>query len=324
VTDPQGYLKVLSLDCNTSAMLEIRGRLGTVPLIWLRGTKNQVDYDSIWMVVAERLLAPNEYAPVFISQRNTPPIVSLTASTLAVTRGTPILVDASGTTDRDQDFLTFDWEVIDVSPADTGNNITLVTDGPRATLLVAKGIGPAEHTFKVKVSVQDLGVLSEPLTPAPVVQTLTFSVPFMQAPTISWPTFAPIRNSIFKITPTITPANSSDLVYSWTQTLGTPMIERPVIATGETSPGVTYSYLLLTGEQIAEEFDTSTNKPTLQVPIFGAKVLGEQLGFTLTVDDGCNTVVSSTAILQVPSVSLDYLDVNRLNRMFWLGGGGTP
>jgi hypothetical protein len=293
VSDATGKLRVFQIDKSNLNLTERPGHYNTLSFQWLRGTKNVVDDDTEWGVVGSVPTAiSGQFTPLYISELNTAPIAKLTPQAPVIQRGVPFIFDASASSDPDLDDMTYNWSVT-ISPpffGPTPYTITpLGTERKTAELVVSKSIGPLPRTITVQVSVQDLSTTSAPLNP-PSVVTSVATLPSNAAPVVTWPIplIVGTRNSSVVIAPVITDIENNELTYSWRQTSGTDM---PVIG--------------------------GTESATLEVNLVGAKVLGEVLTFELTVSDSINVPTVASINVSVPSVQQEFLDVNRLSRVFW-------
>jgi hypothetical protein len=295
--DTGGHLHVFDLDPSTFIMTERPGHYTTLSTAWVRGSRNPVDLISKWMLVLETTTSnPASFLPVFVSEKNVAPNGMIVPSPATMQRGDhSLMFDASGSFDQDYDTLGFSWSITSVTPSSTGHiSLSSPTNSSIARVTVDKAIGPLAYTFHVQVSVQDLSTTSSPINPPSVVYSLV-TVPAKAAPVIAWSSdvVTGVRNSNITLTPIITD-EIGELTYFWQQVRGTTM-------------GIV---------------GISTN-PTLEVRLFGARVLGETLQFRLIVSDGVNSPVSSDVFVVVPSVVTAALDINRLSRVYWTDNAGA-
>ena len=297
ILDVSGSLHVFDLDPVTFILTERPGHFSVLPAVWVRGTRYPVDLDSVWMLMVETATSdPNAYAPYFVSEKNVAPNGVIAPSTATIQRGTDhaLVFDASGSFDQDYDSLAFSWNITNIVPSTSGHITVTSNNNSLALVTVNKNIGPLARTFHVQVSVQDLSTASSPINPPSVVYALV-TLPAKAAPEIVWaeePTTG-VRNTNIILAPTIND-EVGELTYLWTQVRGT------------------------TVEIVGE-----SNKPTLEVRLFGTRVLGETLQFRLVVNDGVNTHVTSDVHVIVPSVVTATLDINRESRVFWTNNAGT-
>ena len=291
ITDVSGNLHVFDLTPEGIVLTERPGHFNRVSLAWVRGTKSPVSSASSWMVLGEAATAdPLAFDPLFISELNSPPVGVLSPSTAQISRHEVLALDASGSYDNDFDILDFNWSIVGLSPADL-LFVTLTPNGAKATVEVSKTIGPAEKVFSVSLSIQDLNTASAPIN-SPTIVSCATTLQAKPAPVVTWSEsiVTGTRNENVTLVPVITD-QINDLVYSWQQIRGTTI-----------------------------EVDGGLNGPTLRLRLVGAKVLGEDLIFSLSVSDGVNSPVVSSVIVRVPAVIMDELDVRRFSRVFWTDG----
>ena len=291
-SDLLGKLHTFRLNLTNLGLTEMYGYYNNLDFEWLRGSKIPMDTLSKWAVVGSApTSAANSFVPLFISFLNKAPIAFLTPLTPTLQRGVATTFDASTTTDPDFDPMQFNWSVSVFPPFSGVAPYTLVPsrDGKTATLTMLRSAGPAARTVTVSVSVQDLSAESVPIN-SPTVVSTEATLPFNYAPLIGWtePIITGVRNEHLIITPIVTDAENDTMIYSWSQTGGTPV---------EIIDGVSAS--------------------TLEVKLVGTRVLGETLTFSLTVSDLISDPVTSTVLVSVPSVLATYLDLNRFSRVFW-------
>jgi hypothetical protein len=128
-------------------------------LTWLRGTKSLLDDKTLWAVIGEANMGasgspPLSDIPYYVSFFNVPPTASLSPSSGTVLRGTPFLLDASGTYDPDTgDTVAYSWSL--VVPSSDASHVTLTPNGNTASLFVDRAIGGAEVSLSVSVVAVD-------------------------------------------------------------------------------------------------------------------------------------------------------------------------
>jgi hypothetical protein len=285
-TPPNRNLIVSDVSLPSLKLTPRVGHFTTLKMNWARGTKTTVDNTSKWMIVGERYDSITHlYDPIFVSEYNLPPVAILTPLSGTIHRGTPFRLDASGSYDPDLDPIQYSWSQDDVSLL---VQLVPIPGHPELIdLLVPKAIGPTARTIHVEVSLVDLDVTNTPIH-SPVTATATLTVPFNNAPAISWPSnpLSVGRNQVITMNPTVTDAESDPLVYEWAQLSGTPL-----------------------------EIVGITTVKNLIFRTHGANILGETVQFQLTVSDQINTPVSSTINVQIASVNVSLLDNKWLSRI---------
>lgn len=203
-------LSVFNVDLSTLALTPRTGQFSTKTYSQLKGTKSQADNVSKWSLVAAKNLESGGSEAYYVSEKNLPPVAAFTPESGTVKRGTLFMLDASTTSDPDQDILTYTWSIA------SGTSATFVGSGAKVGLLVDKSVGPDASTTTVQLNVAD-GQGNSSTT------THTFDIPFNAAPVVS---FSPSerlvsRNTTIKLSPTIADADNDSLTVAWQQTAGT-------------------------------------------------------------------------------------------------------
>lgn len=247
---------------------------------WLRGIKAQVAEASRWMVVGIQGSATDDCSgggSVFLSELNLPPVPSLLPSSATVQRGEVLVLDASATQDPDLDTLEFTWA--HTSPDLSYVHLTPIDNGRRAMLLVDRGIGPAEKSFTVSVSVKD------PLHD-PVVLGATITVPYNAAPVLTLqPTWVMKRNSEMTLSATV--ADADACTFLWEQIDGSPV----------------------------EILHPNTLTPIIRA--YRMNTQGEEVTLRLTVSDGVNPPATAETGVVVSAMLAQDLDVGKMARAYY-------
>lgn len=184
-----------------------------------------------------------------------------------------------------------------------GITLTPTAAGNQANLFIPDSVGPAALIFQVEVAVVDIDVHGNPIHTPPVGAQLAFAtvtLPFVPAPTITWPgtslgsppiAYSPnpingvARNSTLTLVPLITPGVVGEtLTYQWTQVSGS-----------------------------AVTIGNATG-PTLIIQTNGVSVNGEALVFQLAVNDGINAQVTSLVTVNVVPYLFNGFDSFTLGR----------
>ena len=92
-------------------------------------------------------------SPVYISDFNVPPIASLTSESTTVYRNSPMLLDATGSVDKDNDSMEFIWS--NNSPNVSNISITPTEASGISKLEVGAEIGGGAQSFNIGVAVID-------------------------------------------------------------------------------------------------------------------------------------------------------------------------
>jgi hypothetical protein len=150
------------LDLNTLSISNFYN-YASLGLTWLRGTKSVLDDKTLWAVVGEASTGeagspPLEDVPYYVSHFNVPPTVQLSPISGTVLRGTPFLLDASGTYDPDTgDTIAYTWSlIVPSSPPDSPYvHLTPLLPPDEADLLADRAIGGAEVPVSVSVVAVD-------------------------------------------------------------------------------------------------------------------------------------------------------------------------
>jgi hypothetical protein len=282
-----GLLRIVSWDPLGNSMLDVDLGLRDTPFAYLRSSLRPTT--SQWAYLGVKMTGES----FFISSKNLPPTVVLNTipSGDVLHREIPILLDASATTDPDNDPMRFSWTV------EPSANVVLLADNNKATLRVKNAWGPAPGVVIVTLQVEDLDPDGLPRH-APVEVTHSFQVLQDFPPTVNWyenPIYVGrIRNLV--LSPVFSDPDGDAISILWEQTLGTPCT-----------------------------FNNGNNNTTLDLTLAVTKVLGETLRFRVTVTDGINAPVVSSVEVIIPPIkrALRILDGNFLNRTYWSYDGGA-
>jgi hypothetical protein len=275
-----GLLQIVSWDPVSQVVQAVDRGIRNSPLTYLRGSLTPQSATSGWAFVGVKA----DGSPYFISALNLPPTISYTLSTQdPLRRRQPLLIDASGTFDPDNDDLQYEWST-------SSSNVTLIPNGPRATVTVLPAWGPSAGSFNVTLKVRDLGPDALPLH-SDVTATIPVQVALNKPPSINWyesPIYVE-RGSTVLLEPVITDPDDSELTFAWHQNAGTNVMPN------------------------------SNSGRTLLVDVSSASVYGETLIFTLEVSDGVNPLVSSTVQVVVPAIKTTprTIDGNGLSVSHW-------
>jgi hypothetical protein len=277
---------VIVADLNvTDFQLTVRQDFRNPPrLSFLRGTRDVVPSTSGWLIFGEN----SSYKVQFLSGYNVTPIAIVTPLTLTAYRGIPYTFDASGSSDANADPLQYEWSISSLTGVSLIPNYPPLSTNSSATLVVSNSVGPAGFSITLTAGAVDIDFNNNPIHFPPTgmaIATAVITVPAVPIPIITWPSnpVSAARNSTVTLTPTVTVDSHTFPTYSFVQTSGT------IVSTGGSSSTLTFS--------------TS-----------GANINGETLTFSLTVNDGINTPVSSTVSVDVVAYTFITFDDHVLAR----------